>query len=218
MALSDIVSSLLDPILQKIKQLLGPFGKLFDLLQGLWKNSVQAFTTGQELAGEIITEIQAWKNFKEDIAFRTGVISLPKAIEKTKALIDEIIAAWHAIVDLAKNIQKQLQGQQESPIEEAEQAAADIESSGFKTILEKFPKLAKALEKVLGFLAIVVGTLESIIAAINDLKAIVDAIRDIREEIEHGSTIFLSQKNARKTLKLKDGGSIKIRVGSLHAS
>jgi hypothetical protein len=72
------------------------------------------------------------------------------------------------------------------------------------------------LEKILGFLAILIGVTESIEALIDDLTEILDAVRGIREEITEGSTVFLQQKNSRKALALKDGGSIRIRVGSLH--
>jgi len=169
------------------------------------------------LALEIKSEINEWRNFREAIPVRTGVISLPAAIDQTERLLDQIRAAWEAIVDLAREIRKQAQGQQESPTEEAEQAVKDIEGSGIRGLLEKFPKLAKGLERVLGFLAIAVGVIESIQKSIDDLSDIVDAIRAIREEIETGSTIFLQQKNQRKIVTLKDGTKMKIRLGNLHS-
>jgi hypothetical protein len=84
-------------------------------------------------------------------------------------------------------------------------------------LLEKFPRLAKGLEKVLGFVALLADALESISSGIDDLQAILDTITAIREEVETGSTVFLQQKNSRKSLALRDGGSIKIRVGNLHS-
>jgi hypothetical protein len=212
-ALFDIFT----PILNAIKRALGPFGKLIDLVGKFFTGFRDSFKKGLALSVEIINEIHEWRNFREAIPVRTGVISLPSAIEKSNELLDQIRAAWDAIVDLAREVKKQAQGQQESPTEEAEAAIKDIESSGVRGLLEKFPKLAKGLERILGFLAIVVGVLESIQKAIDDLTAIVDAIKGIREEIETGSTIFLSQKNPRKTVKLADGGSYKIRVGNLHS-
>lgn len=213
MALID----LFNPVWNAVKRILGPFGKLFDLVSQTFVGFRNSFETGIELAQEIMSEIGEWRNFKEAIPVRTGVINLPAAIDNTQQLLDQIRAAWDAIVDLAKELQKQARGQQESPTEEAEQALKDIEGSGIKGILEKFPKLARGLEKLLGFLAVVVGALESIQKAINDLKNIVDAIKGIREEIQTGSTIFLQQKNQRRIVKLADGGSIKIRVGNLHS-
>jgi len=206
-----------NPILNAIKRALGPFGKLFDLIGRFFTGFRDSFKKAVDLAFEIKNEISEWQNFREAIPVRTGVISLPKAIDQTEKLFEQIRAAWQAIVDLAKEIQKQASGQQESPTEEAEQAVKDIEGSGVRGLLEKFPKLAKGLERVLGFLAIAVGVIESIQKAIDDITAIVDAIKGIREEIETGSTIFLSQKNPRKTVKLEDGSSFKIRVGNLHS-
>jgi len=208
---------LFTPILNALKRALGPFGKLFDLVSQTFTGFKASFTKGLELSVEIISEIHEWRNFREQINVRTGVVNLPKAIEQTEALLEQIRLAWDSIVDLAKELQKQAQGQQESPTEEAEQALKDIEGSGIRGLLEKFPKLAKGLEKLLGFLAIVVGALESIQKAIDDLKNIVDAIKGIREEIETGSTIFLQQKNPRRIVQLTEGGSIKIRVGNLHS-
>jgi hypothetical protein len=215
-ALSDIVSQLLDPILAKLKQALGPFGKLFDLLGKFWKNLTSLFDDIQRLVSSILFEIQAWKTFKQSLSFRTRVINVKSAIDKTEEFWQQIVAAKDSVIDLWK----QLRGKFETtgnPTEEAEQAIADIEGSGFKTILEKFPKLLKGAEKVLGFVAIVADALESIIAGVHDLQAIVDVLKGIREEIETGSTVFLSQTNRRKTVTLSDGTTMKIRVGNLHS-
>lgn len=218
MALLDIVERLLQPLFDKLKQVLAPFNKLIGLVGRFFDNFKTAFNNGNALAGEVVNEINEWRNFRENINVKNRVISLPKAIEQTQALLDEIRNAWSAIADLAK----QLKGEFEetsggNPTEEAEQAIADIENSGFKGVIEKFPRLFKGLEKVLGFVAIAIDALEHIAAAINDLKAIVDAIRDIREEIETGSTIFLKSNNPRRIVHLDDGTSMKIRVGNLHS-
>jgi hypothetical protein len=214
--LQDLEARFLTPILERIKAALGPFGKLFDLLGKFFRGFRDSFTKGVQLGNDIKTEIFEWRNFREALPVRTGVISLPAAIDKSQELIDQVKAAWSAIVDLAKQIKKQAQGQVESPTEEAEQAVKDIEGSGIKSLLEKFPKLAKGLEKILGVLAIAVGVVESIQSAVDDLTAIVAAARGLREEIETGSTIFLSHKNPRKIVHLDDGTSMKIRIGNLH--
>lgn len=214
--IGDIASRLLQPLIDAIKRALGPFGKALDLISKFFTGFRDSFNKGLSLSEEIITEIREWRNFKENIHVKQRVINLPIAIDQSIALLDQIKAAWNAIIDLAQQIKKQAQGQTEDPTTEAEEAVSDIESSGVKSILEKFPKLAKGLEKLLGFLAVAVGVLESIQSAIDDLSNIVAAIRGIREEIETGSTIFLSQSNPRKTVTLEDGSTMKIRVGNLH--
>jgi hypothetical protein len=214
--IGDLVQRLIGPILDRIKQALGPFGKLFDLIGKFWDNLTNLGSKIQELVDLILTEIDAWKNFRENITFRTRVISLPAAIDHIEQFWDEILNAWHAILDLIKNLKGkfELTG---DPAGEAEEAIKDIEESGFKTILEKFPKLAKGLEKVLGFVAIVVDALESIISGVDDLITVMMALRDIRKNIETADAIFLKNSNPRRIVKLKDGGSIKIRVGNLHS-
>jgi phage-related protein len=214
MALFD---TLLTPILNAIKTLLGPFGKLFDILGRFWENLKTLGSRAQNLIASIIAEVNAWKNFKEDISFRTRVINVKKAIEQTQAFIDQLSAAWTAIKDLVQNIKTKFQTAGD-PVGDAKAAVDDIESSGFKGLLEKFPKLAKGLEKVLGWVALIADTLETISNSIDDLQAILDTITAIREEVETGSTVFLQQKNPRKSLKLSDGSTIKIRVGQMHSA
>jgi phage-related minor tail protein len=207
---------LFNPLLDAVKRALGPFGKLFDLIGKFWTNLTSLGSRVQRLYLSILAEIQAWRTFKEDISFRTRVINVKSAIEKTGEFIDQFKAAWSAVKDLVQNLKGKFETAGD-PVGDAKAAVDDIEASGFKGILEKFPKLAKGLEKVLGFVALLADALESISSGIDDLQAILDTITALREEIETGSTVFLQQKNARRYVKLKDGGSIKIRVGNLHA-
>lgn len=218
MALGDLLGGLLDSVLSKIKAVFAPFGKVVDIISNTFTNFRKAFDNGMALTGEILSEINEWKNFKENVHVKSRVISLPLAIDKTQDLLNEIKAAWNSIVDLAKQFRDQAEASGEgNPTEEAEQAIADIESSGFKGLIDKFPKLAKGAEKLLGFLALIAGALESIASAINDIQQIVSTVKAVREEIETGDTVFLSQKNKRKDLALADGGSIKVRLGKLHS-
>jgi hypothetical protein len=105
----------------------------------------------------------------------------------------------------------------ESPVTEAEDALKAVEEGGFKDILAKFPKLAKSLEKIFGFVALVIQILEAWVSAVDDLTKIVNVLKDIREEIETGATIFLSQKNKRKRVTTKDGEVLNLRLGNLHS-
>lgn len=216
--LGDLEQRFLQPILDRILKWLGPFGKLVNYLKRVFEGWTNAYSKGLDLTAAIRIEINEWKNFKEAVPVRTGVISLPRAIEKSQDLLNQIRDAWAAIVDLFKQIQKQAQGQTEDPTAEAEDAVAELERGGGKIseLLGKFPKLAKGLERVLGFLALIIAVLETLVATIDDLTAIVAAIRGIREEIETGSTIFLGKSNPRKIVRLADGTTMKIRVGNLH--
>ncbi len=211
-----LFDSLLNPILEAVKKALGPFGKLFDLIGKFWNNLTSLGSRVQLLFNSILAEIQAWRTFKEDISFRTRVINVKSAIDKTQEFIDQLKAAWAAVKDLVENLKGKFQTAGD-PVGDAKAAVDDIEASGFKGILEKFPRLAKGLEKVLGFVALLADALESISSGIDDLQAILDTITAIREEVETGSTVFLQQKNARKRVHLDDGTVMKIRVGNLHS-
>ena len=212
MALID----LFNPLLDAVKRALGPFGKLFDLIGQFWTNLTTLGARVQKLFNSILAEIQAWRTFKESISFRTRVINVKSAFDKTQEFIDQFKAAWLAIKDLVQNLKGKFQTAGD-PVGDAKAAIDDIEASGFKGILQKFPRLAKGLEKVLGFVALLADALESISSGIDDLQTILDTISALREEIETGSTVFLQQKNARKLVKLKDGSTMKIRLGNLHS-
>jgi len=211
-----LLDALLNPILDEIKKLLAPFTSLFNLITNFWTNLKNLLSDANNLVQSVIAEINAWRSFKENISFKTRLVSLPEAYDKTKEFILSIPAAWHAVVDIVQ----QIKGKFETggnPTEEAEQVIQDIESSGFKGILKQFPKFAKGFEKVLGFVALVADALQSIISGIHDLQTIVDTLRGIREEIESADTIFLKQSNPRRTVTLADGTTMKIRVGKLHS-
>ena len=211
MALSD----LFNPLLEAIKRALGPFGKLFDLLGRFWTNLQTLGSRVQQFITSIIAEINAWKNFRENISFRTRVINVKSAIEKSEEFVQQLSAGWTAIKELVTQIKSKFQTAGD-PVGDAKAAIDDIEASGFRGIIQKFPRLVKGVERVLGWVALIADTLETISSSIDDLQQILDTISAIREEIETGSTIFLQQSNQRKTLKLDDGTPIKIRVGSLH--
>jgi septation ring formation regulator EzrA len=214
-ALIDLIQPLIDKALAKIKAALGPFGKLFDLLGKFWDHLTNLRSNVANLYQLILSEIQAWRTFKENLAFRTKVINVKAAVDHIQDFIDELKKAWDAVKELAAELKGKFQAGG-NPIEEAEEASKDIESSGLKTLLEKFPRLAKGLEKVLGFLAILIDAMESILTAVDDLTTIVNTLKDIRELIESGGPLFLQQGNTRRTVTLDDGTKMRIRVGSLH--
>jgi hypothetical protein len=214
--LDDIISRLIQPILDKVKRWLGPFGKLIDHVIEGYKHLLNIGKTLVDLRDEIVGEIKAWQSFKEDIHFRTRVISLPIAVEQTRNFIEGFATAWHAIIDLFKDIQRTIKG---AP--EPEDLAKDVESAvsspdSAEGLAKLFPKLAKLGERVLGAVLIIVQGLEGLSDALDDFKKIVDQAKAVREEIETGATVFLKQSNRRKTVRLDDGTTMKIRVGKLH--
>lgn len=215
MALTDIID--FGRLFQLIRELLGPFGKVLDTVKKAFDRSVHVLTSADQLAASIREEIDGWKNFKQDIRFAQRVINLETAFKKTRDLIEGIPAAWHSILDIIKTIRAQI-GAGTSAAEEAESITQDLEEGGAKRILQKFPQLAKGLEKLLGILAVFIQALDAVAKTIDDVQSIVDELKRLRLEIEKLDTIFLSQSNPRKTLRLANGKIIKIRLGSLHNS
>lgn len=215
--LDQLEQRFLQPIFDAVLRALGPFGKAFKLIGKVFENVKKSFELGKQCADLIASEISAWRNFREALPYRTGVISLPAAVEKTQNLLDEIRAAWDSIVDLAKQTRDLLTRAGEAPPEEEAAAAVqDIEEGGFKNLLTRFPKLAKGLTKVLEFLTLLTFVFDQTARTFQDLLTILQTLRDLREEIETGSTVFLSQKNPRKILTTDSGEKFKIRLGNLH--
>lgn len=207
--LTELIDSLLS-------RLLGPaFHRVLDQVRKFVDHVTNIFGDSVTLIDSIKSEIDAWRNFREDVRVKSRVINVPSAFEATKALIVGIGDSWRAIIDIVKNFKEKLNA--ESPAQEAEDAAADLEEGGIGTILKRLPKLAKFLEKALGILAIVVDALDSIVNVIQDLQTIVDEIKRVREEIESAESLFLQQKNPRRIVQLADGTTMKIRVGKLHS-
>lgn len=201
---------------KRVLTFLGPVGKLITKVGETFTKLTHVFELADHLKDTVLGEIDAWRNFKQDIRISQRVIQIERAIEKTRDLIEGIPEAWRSVIDIIKTAKAQIGGA-ESPVEEAEAAAEDLESGGVKAVLEKFPKLAQGLEKLLGVLAIVLQALDSVVNVIGDLQQIVDELKAARLEIEKLDTIFLSQSNKRKLVKLADGTTMKIRIGNLHS-
>ena len=213
MALGD----LFNPLLAAIKRALGPFGRVFDILQRFWHNLTHLGEHVSSLTTDVRTEIDEWRSFRVSIAYRTGVVSIPAAVRNTRLLLDQLRDAWFAVMDLVETIRGKIAATSGTdPVGEAKEAIADIEKSGFGQILQKFPRLIRGVEKALGFVALIADLLEDVITTVSDLQRIVDAARAIREEVEHGSTVYLQQRNRRETVTLTDGTKMKIRIGNLH--
>jgi len=208
----------LSGIFDVIKRFLGPVGKLIDGIKTSITHLTSIVQNSTKLLDGVIAEAKAWRNFKSDIRIKSRVIQLESAIEKTRTLIEGIPAAWRSIQDIFKNFKTQFDAGGD-PIADADAAAEDLasaEEGGITALLKRFPKLAKGFEKVLGVLALVIQALEAISSTIDDLQQILDEITALRLEVEKLDTVFLSQSNKRKSIKLADGSSMRIRIGNLH--
>ena len=204
-------------ILNAVKGFLGPLGKLIDKVKEAYDKLTGVLDSAEKLKDSIVEEVDGWKNFKQDIRLSQRVIQIERAVTKTRNLIAGIPEAWNSILDIIKTFKAQIGGES-NPVEDTEAIVEDVESSGgISALLRKFPALAKGLEKLLGVLGLIVQALDAIATTIDDLQQIVDELKALRLEFEKLDTIFLSQSNKRKTLRLADGSSIRVRVGKLHS-
>jgi len=214
--LQEIENRILSPILAAVKKWLGPFGHVFDKIKDSITHLLRIRETVQTLADSVKEEITGWSKFRQNLRVKSRVINIPKAYDKTKELITGFGDAWHAAIDVFKDIQRTLKGAPEPEEFAAEEATAFTEEGGAEGLAKLFPKLAKFGEKALGVVTIFVQALEGIADALDDLQTIVDEAKRIREEIETGESFFLSQSNPRRTEVLQDGSKIRVRLGKLH--
>jgi hypothetical protein len=175
--------------------------KLFGKVRGLYLHLTGVVGAGQHLWDSIVGEIDAWKNFRQDIRLNSRVVNIEIAIRKTRELIAGIPASYHAAIDLISQIKKSIQ---KDVIAEEAAGALAIETAGLSEV------------------AVAIGIIYQVVSffadVIEDFQTIVDELRRLRLEVEKLDTIFLSQDNKRKTYKLADGKRIRIRVGKLHSA
>ena len=192
-------------IFSKIGSFFKTAGK--DLIN-LVKNIITVFTKVKDLFSEVNNlvasvkgEIDGWRNFKEDIRLKSRVVNLETAFRKTRDLVEGIPKSYHAVLDLFSQIKSALA---RDVAEEEGAALLAVETAG--------------LSEVAVALQIIYQVLSFVESVVSDLQTILDEAKGLRLEVEKLDTVFLSQDNKRKTLKLDNGKSIRIRVGKLHAS
>jgi hypothetical protein len=191
--IGDVVS------VKNIQAILGDLGKLFTNVKTTFKHLTGVIGAGQNLFESVKGEIDGWKNFREDIRLKSRVVNLETAFRRTRDLILGIPASWRAVLDIFSQVRKAI-----AKDVAAEEGAAllAIETAG----LSEIAVAIGIFYQVLSFVADI----------ISDVQTIVDELKALRLEVEKLDTIFLSQSNKRKRLKLANGKSIRIRVGQLH--
>jgi conjugal transfer/entry exclusion protein len=172
----------------------------------LVKNVITTFTKATSVWGDVQKlidsfkgEVDGWKHFKEDIRLKSRVIQLEEAFQKTRALVEGIPASWHAVLDLFSQIKSAFA---RDVAEEEGAALLAVETAG----LAEVAVAINILYQVLNFVETVVS----------DLQTIIDEAKGLRLEVEKLDTVFLQQDNKRKTIKLANGKTIRVRLGKLH--
>jgi hypothetical protein len=170
------------------------FTKVFTKISGVVESVLH-------LIQSVKDEIEGFKNFRQDLRFKSRVVNLESAITKTRDLILGIPATWRAVLDLFSQIRSAI--------------AKDVAAEEGAAILAV--ETAGLSEVVVG-LTVVYQIASFVESVISDLQTIVDEISRFRKEIEKLDSIFLTQSNKRKRVKLEDGSTMLIRVGKLHAA
>ena len=210
--LSDLTQGIEDRILSLLSPILGPLKGIVGIATKFKDNTTGILDAATSLITEIEQEYSAIKNFKERPQWKNRVISVPHAIKSTTDLakIPSVVIA--AVKDLVSQVRTKLEP---ATVElEGIEGIDDLRALGLKI----GGRVASVFEKVLGFMSLILDALVTIRATIDDLKTVIDSIRTVRQDLENLDGLFLTQKNPRKIEALADGGTIKIRVGSLHSA
>jgi phage-related protein len=220
--IQDLENRLLEAIKNFFAPVITPLVKLWTVIKNFASALIDVVPETIALVKLVISEVSAWRNFRQGINFKTGVINLQSAKDRIAQLIDEIVQGWHSLVDLFTSGFKLPLKSINEMAEAAEEVATAFEDFfgkfGLREFLQRLgPTLEKAGGKVLEVLALLEAVAEELLKVVRELHDIVQALKDIRETFQTGEGLFLSQRNPRKKLALVDGGSIKVRVGNLHS-
>jgi hypothetical protein len=173
--------------------------KLLNLGQKLIEHFTGVFSAGVHLFESFESEVQAFKNFREDFRLKSRVVNVERAITKIRDLIQGLIDAWRVIVRLFKGL------------------SFKLETGGAAEVAEAATGIGLPIA-VVNALVIIVEVLDTVRNIIDSFQIVIDEITRLREFIETGDTIFLQQHNRRKVIRLQNGKTIKIRLGKLHSS
>ena len=216
----SLIDTLFAKVLAFFDPVIAPITKLWNIIKGMVTAIIDVVPKSIALVSLVGSEVLEWKNFKESLNIKTGVLNFKSARERVEQLITELLDAWHSLVDLFSGGFKRFTVK---PFEDAAEAADELvsvfegfEKIGLKELANLGPKIEKFGGKIFEILGIVQAVAEELVKVIDELTTIVNALKDVRETFEHGEGLFLSQKNKRKSLRLVDGGVIKVRVGNLH--
>ena len=171
--------------------------KLLNLGQKLIEHFTGVFDAGVKLFNSFQSEVQAFKDFREDFRLKSRVVNVERAITKVRDLVQGLFDAWRSIVSLFKGL------------------SFKLETGGAAEVAEAATGIGLPLA-VVNALVIIVEVLDTVRNIIDSFQTVIDEITRLREFIETGDTIFLQQRNKRKRLVLESGKTIRVRVGKLH--
>lgn len=208
----------LDPLLLLVERiiapLLRPIQPLIRLVTDFYHSTTNILTDAKTLVDTAVEDYEKIRNFSLKPHWKSRVISVPDAIQR----IQSLAKVPHEIAAAVRDLVQQIKSKVNTGGTEAE-ALEDLEGmEDLQNIIRKFGlKFAKGFERVLGIFALIVDALASIESAIADIQTILDDLGEVIDDLDSLDIVFLSQKNPRRTVSLKDGGSIRERIGNLHS-
>lgn len=219
--LQQLEETIVQKLAQVFKPVLDPLKKLWGIIKGFFTALIDVVPETITLVGDIVSEVRAWKDFKQNISFKTGVINLQSVRDRIEMLIQELIDAWNNLRELFTSGFKLPLKSVNEAVDAAEEVVTAFEDFfGKFGLREALAKLGGSLEKAGGkvfeVLALIQAVAEEALKVVREMQSIVNAVRDVRKTFQTGEGLFLSQSNKRKVVHLDDGTSMKIRLGNLH--
>ena len=220
-----LLQSIEERILSALKRffapVITPLQKLWGIIKSFFSALILVIPETITLVKGIVSEVLAWRNFRQGINFKTGVINLQSAKDRISDLIGEVVDAWNSARELfTSGFKLPLKS-----VEEAVDATTEVVTA-FEDFFGKFglteflqrlgPTLEKAGGKIFEVLALIQAVAEEALKVVREFQTILNAVTDIRKTFQTGEGLFLSQSNRRKVVTLDDGTTMKIRVGNLH--
>lgn len=183
-----------DIMVKWLKDLGHSLSGLYSLLPSAWHKlidfkdkTLSLISDIQTLIANVEAVINDIKTFEINPKWNSRVIVAPRVVEKIQELYDVPIRITNDIKDLVKLLREKVQP--------TEFKVEDVEE------LDGVPaKLAKAGEKILGFVTLIIDALVSIEAMVADLSDIVDAIKTTLEDLKGLDALFLPQSSTKKTV------------------
>jgi hypothetical protein len=144
------------------------------------------------IATEITVEVKKLKAFKIDIHWKSRVINVPIAIDKIKALID----------DLTKGLIEKLKGIEQpfkSFVSSLHAAKQEVDPLGGPQSVSKIVTTFSKLQDFITSLDILAGDVDRALDDVIQLQALFERVVD---DIEHLEDVFLPQKSRRSKVTL----------------
>lgn len=169
-------------------------------ITGVLTDLDDAITEGFSLSENIRAEARHLREIEINPKWKTRVINVPAAFDQTKTFVTDMTSqisdAFHSLISNLRSLRGFVHGVGHIPPDPRGGG------QGVIRILEDITSIRNAINEVKLFFV--------------NLNSFVDAMRQIRDEIEGFDTLFLQQGNSRFYIHTTGGDRLKLRTGALH--